>query len=132
MRPDPIRHPSLDERFDPAVRIVESDPGWAQVAAVEIGRVEGALGEVAVRVEHVGSTAVPGLAAKPIVDLLVAVKEIEPSARYVEPLEGLGYLFAPDPESPGFHFFGKPAERPRSHHYVAALEGRALAWARDS
>jgi GrpB-like predicted nucleotidyltransferase (UPF0157 family) len=69
-----------------------------------------------VRLEHVGSTAVPGLAAKPILDLQLSVASTEPSAAYVEPLEGLGYLFAPDPASPDFHFFGKPAARPRSHH----------------
>jgi GrpB-like predicted nucleotidyltransferase (UPF0157 family) len=121
MRSD--RHPSLDERFDPAVRIVEYDPGWVDLAAAEIGRIDGALGEVAVRVEHVGSTAVPGLAAKPIVDLLVAVAAIEPRARYVGRLEGLGYLFAPDPEAPDFHFFGKPEERPRTHHLHVCLAG---------
>jgi GrpB-like predicted nucleotidyltransferase (UPF0157 family) len=111
-----VRHPSLDDRFDPALRIVDYDPDWPEMAAAEIDRVEAALGAVAVRVEHVGSTAVPGMAAKPIVDLQVAVAATRPTAPYVEPLEGLGYLFAPDPESPDFHFFGRPAERPRTHH----------------
>jgi GrpB-like predicted nucleotidyltransferase (UPF0157 family) len=78
---------------------------------------------VAVRVEHVGSTAVPGLAAKPIVDLLVSVAAIEPRTPYVVPLEGLGYLFAPDPDSPDFRFFGKPAERPRSYHMHVCIAG---------
>jgi GrpB-like predicted nucleotidyltransferase (UPF0157 family) len=123
MELDAMRHPSLDERYDPAVRILEHDPGWTAMAAGEMGRVEGALGEVALRVEHVGSTAVPGLAAKPIVDLLVSVAAIEPRDRYVEPLEELGYLFAPDPESPDFHFFGKPAERPRSYHLHVCIAG---------
>jgi GrpB-like predicted nucleotidyltransferase (UPF0157 family) len=71
---------------------------------------------VAVRLEHVGSTAVPGLAAKPILDLQLSVAAIEPRERYVTPLERLGYLFAPDPASPDFHLFAKPADRPRSHH----------------
>jgi GrpB-like predicted nucleotidyltransferase (UPF0157 family) len=79
-------------------------------------RLERALGSVAVRVEHIGSTAVPGLAAKPILDLQVSVTSLEPRARYLEPLERLGYLFAPNPDSPDRHFFGKPSERPRSHH----------------
>jgi GrpB-like predicted nucleotidyltransferase (UPF0157 family) len=121
----PIRHPSLDERFDPAVRIVDYDPAWAEMAAEEIGRVEGALGEVALRLEHVGSTAVPGLAAKPIVDLLVMVSTITPSAPYAGPLEGLGYLFAPDPESHDFHFFGRPADRPRTYHLHVCVAGSA-------
>jgi len=63
------RHPSLDERFDPAVRVVAYRPEWALQAREEIVRLSGALGAVAVRLEHVGSTAVPGLAGKPIIDL---------------------------------------------------------------
>jgi GrpB-like predicted nucleotidyltransferase (UPF0157 family) len=111
-----MRHPSLDERFDPAIRIVEYDSEWPIAASEELGRLGEALGPVAVRLEHVGSTAVPGLPAKPILDLQLAVASIEPSAVYVDPLEDLGYLFAPDPDWPDFHFFGKPPERPRSHH----------------
>ena len=110
------RHPSLDDRFDPAVRIVDYEPAWPVLAEHELRRIKEALGDVAVRLEHVGSTAVPGLAAKPIVDLQLSVDAIEPRARYVVPLERLGYLFAPAPESPDYHFFAKPPERPRSHH----------------
>jgi GrpB-like predicted nucleotidyltransferase (UPF0157 family) len=118
------RHPSLDERSDPAIRVVDYDPAWPALAAAEIPRIEAAVGEVAVRIDHVGSTAVPGLAAKPIVDLQLAVDAIEPRARYVRSLEGLGYLFAPDPELPDLHFFGLPAERPRTHHlHVCAAGG---------
>jgi GrpB-like predicted nucleotidyltransferase (UPF0157 family) len=104
------------DRFDPAVRIVEYDPAWPVEAGEELGRLREALGPAAVRLEHVGSTAVPGLAAKPILDLQLSVADIEPRAEYVEPLERLGYLFVPDPEWPDYHFFGKPPERPRSHH----------------
>jgi len=43
----------------------------------------------------------------------------------VEPLEGLGYLFAPDPDSPDFHFFGLPAARPRTHHLHVCAAGSA-------
>jgi GrpB-like predicted nucleotidyltransferase (UPF0157 family) len=110
------RHPSLDDRLDPAIRIVEYDAAWPARAADEMGLLKQALGPVAGRVEHVGSTAVPGLAAKPIVDLQLSVAAIEPRGRYVEPLERLGYLFVPDPESPDYHFFAKPPQRPRSFH----------------
>jgi GrpB-like predicted nucleotidyltransferase (UPF0157 family) len=110
------RHPSLHDRFDPAVRIVEYDPAWPARAAEELRRLEQALGPAAVRLEHVGSTAVPGLAAKPILDLQLSVAAIEPRAPYAEPLERLGYLFVPAPESPDCHFFAKPPERPRTYH----------------
>ena len=110
------RHPSLDDRFDPAVRIVDYDPEWPELAAAELRRIAAALGESAVRLEHVGSTAVPGLAAKPIVDLQLSVPAVEQREGYLEPLEGLGYLFVPEPESPDYHLFAKPPGRPRSYH----------------
>lgn len=110
------RHPSLDDRFDPAVRIVDHDARWPEQAEAELRRIEGALGEVARRLEHVGSTAVPGLAAKPILDLQLSVEALQARERYVEPLERLGYLFAPAPESPDRHFFARPPQRPRTHH----------------
>ena len=117
------RHPSLEERFDPAIRIVEYDPAWPAMAAAELQRIAGAVGDTAVRLEHVGSTAVPGLAAKPIVDLQVSVADIGARQRYVGPLERLGYLFAPAPESPDHHFFGRPPERPRSYHVHVCAAG---------
>jgi GrpB-like predicted nucleotidyltransferase (UPF0157 family) len=76
-----------------------------------------------VRLEHVGSTSVPGLAAKPIVDLQVSVTALEPRDAYVAPLEALGYLFVPFPDSPEYHFFGRPPERPRTHHLHVCLAG---------
>jgi GrpB-like predicted nucleotidyltransferase (UPF0157 family) len=117
------RHPSFDDRFDPAVRIVDYDRAWPGMAEAETERIAAAVGEVAVRIEHVGSTAVPGLAAKPIVDLQLSVADVDARSLYVGPLERLGYLFAPDPASPDFHFFGLPATRPRTHHLHACAAG---------
>jgi GrpB-like predicted nucleotidyltransferase (UPF0157 family) len=117
------RDPSLDDRFDSAVRIVEYDPAWQGMAAAEIARIRAVVGEAAVRIDHVGSTAVPGLAAKPIVDLQLAAADVDARSLYVEPLEGLGYLFAPDPASPDFHFFGLPAARPRTRHLHVCAAG---------
>ncbi len=105
------------------MRIVEYDPAWPEMAEAEIGRIAGAMGEVAVRIDHVGSTAVPGLAAKPIIDLQLSVADVDARSLYVGALEGLGYLFAPDPASPDFHFFGLPAARPRTHHLHVCAAG---------
>jgi GrpB-like predicted nucleotidyltransferase (UPF0157 family) len=110
------RHPSLDERFDPAIRIVAHDPRWPDHAREELERVAEALGPCAVRLEHVGSTSVPGLGAKPIIDMQVSVADISRQGDYVGPLGRLGYLFAPDPAFPDYHYFAKPHVRPRTHH----------------
>jgi GrpB-like predicted nucleotidyltransferase (UPF0157 family) len=117
------RHCSLDDRFDPAVRIVDYDPRWPEMAAAEMARIEAALGEHSVRIDHVGSTAVQGMAAKPIVDLQASVAAIEPTECYARPLQKVGYLFARDPDSPDFHFFGKPVERPRTFHLHVCAAG---------
>jgi GrpB-like predicted nucleotidyltransferase (UPF0157 family) len=117
------RHPSLDDRFDPAVRIVSWDPGWPVRAAEELRRVVAAVGPSAVRADHVGSTAVPGLAAKPIIDLQLSVVALRAQAAYVEPLQGLGYLFVPDPGSPDYVLFAKPPERPRTYHLHVCAAG---------
>jgi GrpB-like predicted nucleotidyltransferase (UPF0157 family) len=106
--------------------VVDHDPTWAAEAAAEIDRLRVALGPVAVRVEHIGSTAVPGLAAKPIIDLQVSVTALEPRDRYVRPLERAGYLFAPSPDAPTDGSSRGPPARPRSHHvHVCAAGGAA-------
>jgi GrpB-like predicted nucleotidyltransferase (UPF0157 family) len=110
------RHPSLDDRFDPAITVLDYQDEWPARFELERAAIRSALGDVALRVEHVGSTAVPGLSSKPIVDIQVAVKDVRNLAAFVPFLEGLGYLFTPDPDSPNFHFFAKPAERPRRFH----------------
>src|SRR5262245_48199366 len=112
---------------DPAIEMVDYDPKWPAMLEIEKRRLHDALGDVAVRIEHIGSTAVPGLAAKPIIDIDVYVRAIEPMARYREPLEALGYVFKFDPETPRLHFFGYPAWRPRRFHvHVAELGGRHM------
>ena len=105
------------------MRIVDYDPAWPARAAAELARVGAALADLAVRLEHVGSTSVPGLAAKPIVDLQVSVAALEPRAAYVDPLESIGYLFVPYATAPEYHFFGKPRERPRAVHLHVCAAG---------
>ena len=119
------RHPSLDDRFDPATRVVAHDPAWTARAGAELARIGAALGSVAVRLEHVGSTAIPGLAAKPIIDLQLSVEAVEQDAFYRGCLERLGYLFVMDPDSPEYRFFAKPPQRPRSFHLHVCEAGSA-------
>jgi GrpB-like predicted nucleotidyltransferase (UPF0157 family) len=117
------RHPSLDERFDPAIDVVPHDPQWVGEFEREAAAIRNALSDVLLRIEHVGSTAVPDLPAKPIIDIQVSVRDIEEREAFVRPLERLGYLFAPDPDSPDYHFFGKPRERPRRYHVHVCVAG---------
>ncbi|MFD6176821.1 MULTISPECIES: GrpB family protein [unclassified Isoptericola] len=71
--------------------LVEPDPTWPERFARERERIVAALGPVAVRVDHVGSTSVPGLAAKPIVDIDVSVPDVEDEDAYLPALLAAGY-----------------------------------------
>lgn len=72
--------------------LVPHDPAWAGRYASHAARIRGALGDTASVVEHIGSTAVPGLAAKPIVDIVVAVPDITAEEDYLDPLVACGYV----------------------------------------
>jgi GrpB-like predicted nucleotidyltransferase (UPF0157 family) len=74
-----------------AIVIVDYDPGWPARFEAERARVQRALGARVLRVEHIGSTAVPGLPAKPIIDLLVAVEDPDDDAATSAALESVGY-----------------------------------------
>ena len=99
MRLPPVRdHAAMDDAYLDRVLIggrerreiviADYDPAWPQRFEVERPRIAAALGERALRVEHVGSTSVPGLAAKPIVDVLVEVAALDDAAG----LEPAGYV----------------------------------------
>jgi GrpB-like predicted nucleotidyltransferase (UPF0157 family) len=72
--------------------LVAYDPGWPAMFDREAGRIRAALDRLAIRVEHVGSTSVPGLAAKPIIDIVLVVPDSADEAAYVPALEGAGYV----------------------------------------
>ncbi|WP_218952100.1 GrpB family protein [Amycolatopsis anabasis] len=75
-----------------AIRIVEYDPGWPERFRRERERIAGALGDRALRIDHVGSTSVPGLVAKPIIDIDVSVADVEDERGYLDALLGAGYV----------------------------------------
>ena len=78
-------------RADGPVRLVDPDPEWAAQYARQEARIRAALGPRAVQVEHVGSTSVPGLAAKPVIDIVLVVADSAYEAAYVPDLEAAGY-----------------------------------------
>lgn len=74
------------------VQLSEYDPGWPATAARETARIRAALGDRVRLLEHVGSTSVPGLAAKPIIDMVLAVPDSAAESDYVPPMEAAGYV----------------------------------------
>jgi GrpB-like predicted nucleotidyltransferase (UPF0157 family) len=74
------------------VLLADYDPAWATAFERDAARIRGALGDRVKLLEHVGSTSVPGLAAKPIIDMVLAVPDSTDEDAYVPPMEAAGYV----------------------------------------
>ncbi|ASK64023.1 hypothetical protein CFK37_18615 [Virgibacillus phasianinus] len=74
------------------ITLLEYDPGWPKLFDQEAERIRAALGNKALQVEHVGSTSVPGLCAKPIIDILLVVADSADEESYLSHLEKAGYI----------------------------------------
>ena len=108
--------PHQPESSDPVV-IVPYDPSWPARYEEERVRIVEALGAAmagVVAIEHAGSTAVPELAAKPVIDIMIGVREFAHGERCIEPMETLGYEYRGEAGVPGRYYFRKG--NPRSHH----------------
>ena len=103
-------------------RVVEYDPGWPAAFEAERADLARAFGETAVEIEHVGSTAVPGLAAKPVLDVLVGLRSLELPEERIAAVERLGYEYVGEYGLPGRLFFRKGGAR-RTHHVHAVEHG---------
>ncbi len=96
--------------------IVAYDARWPHEFEAERARIGRALGALALRIDHNGSTAVPGLAAKPIIDIQISVARLDSIATYAERLAPLGYVHMPQEDDAVCPFFHRPAQWPHMHH----------------
>ena len=99
-------------------RLAPYNPDWAVAFAEEATRLQAALGPSVVAIEHYGSTSVPGLAAKPILDLLVGVADLAQVPALSETLVALGYEDRGREIVPGHHIFGRGEARTHLAHFV--------------
>jgi GrpB-like predicted nucleotidyltransferase (UPF0157 family) len=110
------------------VRVVRHRRAWAAAFERERRRLARLLGAGAVAIEHVGSTAVAGLAAKPILDVAVAAGSLRSAARWAPALGGAGYAAFGDREGRGEHFYAKGPEGRRTV-YLHVVPARSANWA---
>jgi GrpB-like predicted nucleotidyltransferase (UPF0157 family) len=112
----------LAARGTQPVEVVPYDPDWPRQYERERDRIAAALGEDAVVIEHVGGAAVPSLPAKPVIDIMVGVPDIERAGQAVAGLINLGYQYVPELESqlPERRYFRLGT--PETHHvHMVAL-----------
>ncbi|WMT38903.1 GrpB family protein [Paenibacillus sp. D2_2] len=104
-------------------RIAEYDPEWSDLF-LEIGlKLRDALGEMAVRIDHVGSTSIVGMDAKPIIDIQVSMHNYEVVSNYKDKLERIGFVFrAENPDKTKRYFREVPGSR-RTHIHIREVGG---------
>jgi len=105
------------------VTIAPHNPAWPPMYEAEREKIVEAMGDHIVEIHHVGSTAVPGLPAKPIIDILIAVRQLSDAIDCIGPLSDLGYAFIDYPQNTERRFFRKG--QPRTHHLHIVAVGSA-------
>jgi len=113
--------------FTRPIVVVDYDPRWAEAFERLRAVVWPVVSDVAERIEHVGSTSVPGLAAKPIVDMTVVVPETADVPRAIERLASLGYVHQGNLGIEGREAFRSPEGLPAHHLYLCFRDSPALA-----
>jgi GrpB-like predicted nucleotidyltransferase (UPF0157 family) len=105
-------------------KLVPYQSEWIDHFEREADRIRSALRDKALKIEHIGSTSIPGMAAKPVIDIMVAVEKLIQSSDLILPLDAIGYDYYPVDTVPGRMFFAREI-RPeiRTHHLNLTKKG---------
>ncbi len=113
----------IGEREKSAIEIHDYDSDWPKKFETQARIIAAALGNTALRIEHIGSTSVPGLGAKPIVDILVVVTDSTDESTYLPQLEAAGYLLrVREPDWNEHRMFCTPEKDVHIHIYSAGCQ----------
>ena len=112
------------------VVIVNYDPKWPKLFEKEKKLILGAIGHIIIRIEHIGSTSIPGLGAKPIIDILVAINQLSDAKKCIEPLQMIGYEYQPGHEAhiPERRYFRKGEPPTEQHYHLHMVELKSDFW----
>jgi GrpB-like predicted nucleotidyltransferase (UPF0157 family) len=108
--------------------LADYDPEWAVEFSRERNRIANALGGLAKGIEHYGSTAVIGMRAKPIIDILIGVAPFDDWRACKAPLERLGYDYAANAGVPRHHIFGRGRDITERTHLVRIVAFLGVEW----
>jgi GrpB-like predicted nucleotidyltransferase (UPF0157 family) len=105
-----------DSTMPRKVNLLPHDPTWADKYQEEADRLAAVLSPEIIALHHIGSTAIPDIVAKPIIDILIEVKEINQIDLYNDQMTTLGYAARGENGIPGRRYFSKDTEGVRTHH----------------
>lgn len=103
---------------DNPIQIVPYDPSWKEEFNCLAATIRQALSQEAVRIDHIGSTSVEGLAAKPIIDIQISVRSFEPIQFYKDKLEGIGFVYRSDNPDLTKRYFRERSGSKRTHIHI--------------
>ena len=107
------------------IQLSPYEPGWQILFLEERDRLQASIGEYILDIQHIGSTSIPGMPAKPILDIGIAVTNFEEAVRCIPPMEKLGYRYKGENGIPRRHYFVKGD--PRTFH-VHMVEIESEGW----
>lgn len=102
--------------MDKEITIEDYNPNWSKQFEEEKVKLKEILADNVISIEHIGSTSVEGLGAKPILDIAIGVYDLEVVSKFIEPLKQIGYEFVYHKEFPERRFFRKGQWRAGTHH----------------
>ncbi|HEX8195230.1 MAG TPA: GrpB family protein [Pyrinomonadaceae bacterium] len=105
-----------------AVKLSPHREEWHELFAAEARQLISVAGKHALAIEHIGSTAICGIAAKPIIDIALAVQEIAEVEQIIQPFENLGYVYRGENGIPNRHYFRKGSPHRTHHLHVVQYE----------
>ena len=105
-----------------SIHVMPYDPAWVEAAQAEMKRICSALGDLVVAIHHIGSTAIPGIHAKPVLDFMVEVQDLEQLDLQTTAMEALGYEAMGEYGIPDRRFFRKKNEQGVRTHHVHSFQ----------
>ena len=116
-----------------SVIIADYKPMWPTLYEEERAHILHVIGDCIEDIQHIGSTSVPGLGAKPIIDIMVGIHDLSLVDNCVQPLQRLGYEYLGEFGIPGRHYFRKPPEAltPHRTHHIHVVKTNHDGWKRN-
>jgi GrpB-like predicted nucleotidyltransferase (UPF0157 family) len=111
------------------IEVLDWRPEWGEIFKALGTELRLALGPAALRIDHIGSTAIPGMAAKPIIDVQISVVDLSTFSDFADPLARLGYRFRKDNPELTKRYFREPLGTRRTHIHVRERGGWHEQWA---
>jgi GrpB-like predicted nucleotidyltransferase (UPF0157 family) len=109
--------------------VISYDPNWVELFESEKEKIKSVFSDEVIAIEHIGSTSIPGLASRPIIDIGVLIASHNDADKYIKPLTQLGYEYDQPASSPERLFFRKYGSQ--KYHLSIAYQDRGSFWKRQ-